>query len=68
MPRRLDQRRHGRDAGAAADDVRFVGPLALTVGADEYVTGVEGMSRFVTGAEQHQVIVDGDDVASSTTS
>ena len=45
-----------------ADDVRFVGPLALTVGADEYVAGVEGMSRFVTGADQHHVIVDGDDV------
>lgn len=44
------------------DAVRFVGPLGQTVGADEYISGVGGLAQIVTGADQHEVIVDGDDV------
>ena len=49
------------------EGVRFVGPLGQTVGAEEYVAGVAALGEFVTGADQHEVIVDGDDAASSTT-
>ena len=44
------------------EGIRFVGPLGQTVGADEYVAGVSGLARIVSGADQHEVIVDGDDV------
>jgi ketosteroid isomerase-like protein len=44
------------------DGMRFVGPLGQTLGADEYVAGVSALGEYVTGADQHEVIVDGDDV------
>ena len=50
------------------EDVTFTGPLASTEGADDYMTGIDRMSAIVTRADQHEVIVDGDDVASPTTS
>jgi limonene-1,2-epoxide hydrolase len=44
------------------EEVRFVGPLGQTVGVDEYMSGVARLGEIVTGADQHEVIVDGDDV------
>jgi ketosteroid isomerase-like protein len=43
-------------------DVTFTGPLASTEGVDAYMTGIDRMSSIVTRADQHEVIVDGDDV------
>lgn len=44
------------------DDISFAGPLGATEGADDYVRGVQGLSRIVKGAERRRVIADGDDV------
>jgi ketosteroid isomerase-like protein len=44
------------------DDVTFVGPLGTTEGVDASISGLQGLAKIVTGAEQKQVIVDGDDV------
>jgi ketosteroid isomerase-like protein len=44
------------------DDVTFVGPLGVTEGADDYMRGLQGFARMVKGAEQRQVIAEGDDV------
>jgi ketosteroid isomerase-like protein len=56
----------GDFAGARAlltDDVTFVGPLAKTTGADEYIKGVRGfVTAMVKGVEVRQAIADGDDV------
>ncbi len=42
--------------------VTFTGPLASTEGVDDSMTGIDRMSAIVSRAEQHEVIVDGDDV------
>ena len=44
------------------DDVTFDGPLGHTEGADEYMEGLRGIARIVKGADQHKVVVDGDEV------
>jgi limonene-1,2-epoxide hydrolase len=48
--------------GMIHDDVTFDGPLGHTEGADEYMEGLRGMSRMVSGVHQHRIAVDGEDV------
>ena len=56
----------GGDVGAVRgmihDDVVFDGPLGHTEGADEYMEGLRGIARIVKGADQHRLVVDGQDV------
>jgi predicted ester cyclase len=44
------------------DDVMFVGPMATTHGADDYVDGVQRMSKAVLGLTLQQLLVEGDSV------
>jgi len=45
-----------------ADDVTFLGPLGTADGIEECIGGLQGLKQIVESSEQHQVIVDGDDV------
>ena len=45
-----------------AEDVRFEGPLATLVGAEEYMKGIRGLSRVVSEIVIRKVFVDGRDV------
>ena len=45
-----------------ADDVSFIGPLGRADYADEYVQGIEALSRIVSDIVIHKTFVDGDDV------
>jgi hypothetical protein len=44
------------------DDVTFVGPMATTHGADDYVEGLQRMSQRVAGLDLQKSIVEGDNV------
>jgi hypothetical protein len=44
------------------DDVTFSGPLARTSGVDDYMEGIQGMSRIKTDIVIRKVFVDGPDV------
>jgi ketosteroid isomerase-like protein len=44
------------------DDVTFSGPLASLEGAEDYVKGIEGMSRITSEIAVQKVFVDGPDV------
>ena len=44
------------------DDVTFVGPLGQASGVDEYITGLEGMTKMVEKVEIEKTIADGGDV------
>jgi ketosteroid isomerase-like protein len=44
------------------DDVTFTGPMASTVGVDEYMTGIDRMSAIVSRVEHTEVVADGDSV------
>jgi hypothetical protein len=52
----------GTTRSTLRDDVTFVGPLGTADGIAECLEGVQGLKRIVDSAEQHQLIVDGDDV------
>lgn len=45
-----------------ADDVKFVGPLARLEGAEDYMEGIEGMSRIKSDIVIQKTFVDGPDV------
>jgi hypothetical protein len=45
-----------------ADDVIFEGPLATLVGAEEYMKGIQGLSRVISEIVIRKVFVDGQDV------
>ena len=45
-----------------ADDVTFAGPLAQLEGAENYMKGIEGMSRITSEIAVQKVFVDGPDV------
>jgi hypothetical protein len=45
-----------------ADDVTFAGPMGTADGADECVTGMEGMSKRMDDIVIHAVVADGSDV------
>ncbi len=45
-----------------ADDVTFSGPLAQLEGAENYMKGIEGMSRITSEISIRKVFVDGPDV------
>ena len=45
-----------------ADDVRFEGPLATLVGAEDYMKGIRGLSRVVSEIVIRKTFVDGRDV------
>jgi ketosteroid isomerase-like protein len=45
-----------------ADDVTFSGPLAQLEGAEDYMKGIEGMSRITSEIAVQKVFVDGPDV------
>ena len=45
-----------------ADDVTFSGPLASLEGAEDYMKGIEGMSRITSEIAVQKVFVDGPDV------
>ena len=45
-----------------ADDGDFAGPFGQVTGGDECLSGLEGMSRIVTGISVRKVFTDGPDV------
>ena len=45
-----------------AEDVIFEGPLATLVGAEEYMEGIQGLSRVISEIVIRKVFVDGQDV------
>ena len=45
-----------------ADDVEFAGPLGEVKGGDDCLSGLEGLSRIVTGIDIHKVFIAGPDV------
>lgn len=44
------------------DDVAFEGPLGTANGIDDCMQGLHGLKQIVDSADQHQLIVDGNDV------
>jgi hypothetical protein len=44
------------------EDVSFVGPLGSADGIDAYMSALQDLAKFVRGADQKKVIVEGDDV------
>jgi SnoaL-like domain len=44
------------------DDVIFEGPLAKLEGADDYIEGIQGLSRIISEIVIQKVFVDGQDV------
>jgi len=45
-----------------AEDVSFEGPLAMLVGAEDYIKGIQGLSQVITDIVIQKVFVDGQDV------
>ncbi len=45
-----------------AEDVRFEGPLATLVGAEDYMKGIRGLSSLISQIVIRKVFVDGQDV------
>jgi hypothetical protein len=45
-----------------AEDVRFEGPLATLVGAEDYIKGIQGLSQVISEIVILKVFVDGRDV------
>jgi limonene-1,2-epoxide hydrolase len=45
-----------------ADEVRFEGPLATLVGAEEYMEGIRGLSQIISEIVIRKTFVDGQDV------
>jgi len=45
-----------------AEDVRFEGPLATLVGAEDYIKGIRGLSRVISEIVIQKVFVEGQDV------
>jgi hypothetical protein len=44
-----------------AEDVSFEGPLATLEGADDYIEGIQGLSRIISKIVIQKVFVDGQD-------
>jgi ketosteroid isomerase-like protein len=47
-----------------AEDVRFEGPLATLVGAEDYMKGIRGLSRVISEIVIRKTFVDSQDVLS----
>jgi len=45
-----------------AEDVRFEGPLATLEGAEDYMEGIQGLSKVISEIVIQKVFVDGHDV------
>ena len=45
-----------------AEDVRFEGPLATLEGAEDYMKGIQGLSKVISEIVIQKVFVDGQDV------
>src|SRR5215208_7533869 len=46
----------------AAEDVRFEGPLATLEGAEDYIKGIQGLSRVISEIVIQKIFVEGQDV------
>jgi ketosteroid isomerase-like protein len=45
-----------------AEDIRFEGPLATLEGAEDYIKGIQGLSRVISEIVIRKTFVDGQDV------